>query len=295
MGKTSNKTRMSRGEADRAFGNVGRATAESLGSGRALRPFTGSKKRKPEVLESFVEPSSKKLRKNAEINRRFRAAWSGQDELFSTASLREFVKGAIGNQKRTDFTDDEWDELVELVDLISDLRIPTEYSGFSLSGGSMQHPANRSAAFFEDPYRTASAHSELDQERRIYIIRALQEAVDNDEEAAEIVEAGARAAVEFTLNYFTAPVTAANVQPFSRRAGTQVNNPENIDQVAARERLKRGYTELGGKIPTTTESLAQRLVRPWAGAPAGNSYPEAPPSPRRLPDDPAVPLNASGW
>ena len=111
----------------------------------------------------------------------------------------------------------------------------------------------------------------------------MEGAVDEaDVTAVDVARAGLRAAIEFTLNYFTAPVTAENVFEYSRRTGERLS-PENIDQLRARERMKALYQSIGGRLrdAPTDETALQSLLRSWLGLPADGVVIQQPPSPLR--------------
>ncbi|MBA5779463.1 hypothetical protein H2509_20215 [Stappia sp. F7233] len=282
------RERISRTEGDARFFRYGRRIRKTFDRKRKIPSYDFSDEARPDVLERFVD-KKRKLRSNAAVNRVFRAAWKRMDETFSTASTRELVRGILDEEGVDELSDKEWDYLVELIDVLSNIRLKTEYTGFSTKDAVMQHPANRAKAVFADPYATASEHAEMDSERRDYVIRAIDAAIDDGADAREIVVAGARAAIEFTLNYFAAPVTASNVQPFSRRANTKRTDPVNQEQLAGRERLKGIYEQLGGTLSPLDEpeTQAEAQTRPWQlNLPDDidvdeDPYPFAPPSPRR--------------
>ena len=103
-----------------------------------------------------------------------------------------------------------------------------------------------------------------------------------------------KASIEFTLNYFTAPITADNVFKYSRRSGPFTVSDQL--QIAERERLKGLYETLGGTLrapSVKSESAAASRKRPWGLGlksiePSGG-FPQAPPSPRRTPQLPKFP------
>ena len=149
----------------------------------------------------------------------------------------------------------------------------------------MQHPANRENSVFADPRATAAVHSARDTQRKKYVLDATQREVEAGSDLQAIARAACKAAIEFTLNYFTAPITAKNVLPFSRRANVDLQDAELQEQVAARDRMKDIYIELGGELRPAIagETPAQALEREWDGPPPDNVFVVAPPSPRRFP------------
>jgi hypothetical protein len=121
----------------------------------------------------------------------------------------------------------------------------------------------------------------------------MQRALDNGGDLLAVARAACRAAIEFTLNYFTAPATASNVLGFSRRAGVDVQDVELQEQVGGRERMKEIYVELGGVLRPAAlgETPEQAMARVWPGPPADNLLIEMPPSPRRRPRSALAPDN----
>lgn len=232
------------------------------------------------------------LKPDKAINRIYRASFPKQDELFSTALTREFVKGFFEKHMGKTLNKNELDYLDELLDMASAARIPTQYSGFATKDEVMQHPSNRASAVFADPYDTASLHSEMDVERRTYVERAMERSIKaGAKDAAVVIRDGVKAAIEYTLNYFTAPITAGNVQPFSRGKNKPVNDKNLREQLKSRERMKKLYEELGGSLRSLSapETAPESLTRLWGIGRAADGNPlEAPPSPRRIPDGPEM-------
>lgn len=266
------------------------------GLGRQVRPKLAESNAPPEiewpsdiradVLEKFFEGDE--LAPDKKINRVFRASGKGMDETFSTATTREFIKGVMEGASKSDFSDEEWTLLKDLVDIVSGARILTQYSGYALEDEVMQHPAPRAKAFFADPYDTASEHSRLNSERAAYVEKEMKAAIEAKEDATGIIVRGVRAAIEFTLNRFTAPITADNVFKHSRRSGTELRDADNLDQVESRERLKRYYVDLGGTLrePKGEETDDAALTREW------ERLLSVPPSPRRTGKRPNAPKKA---
>lgn len=220
------------------------------------------------------------------MNRIYRAAHKRQDELFSTALTREFVKGFFERRFQKAFSEKELQLVDEMIDLVSSVRIPTEFSGFALKDSVMQHPSNRSKALFADPYDTASLHSKLDTERRYYVEFRMNKAFDQGKTATETIIEGVKAAIEYTLNYFTAPITADNVFQYTRSSGRALNDRVLQEQIASREKMKSRYEELGGDLRklNRTETQQQSWKRKWGLERSDEGHPLiAPPSPRRQP------------
>ncbi|QPF82759.1 hypothetical protein IC762_23830 [Bradyrhizobium genosp. L] len=240
------------------------------------------------VMKNLIAQAAKSKSANpigSNFPRIWRDALPAHDELVSTSFMREFLAGFF-TKSDSPLTDDQKALINNVVDQMSDIRLPTKFSGFATANKVMQHPTSRAEAFFADPYKTASLHSAMDSSRKTYVTRAMERVVTNGGTFKEMIEAGLRAGIEFTLNYFTAPVTARNVFNFSLRNNTVLTDRENLEQVEARERMKDAYEQLSGKlrIAIPDESAQQSLERDWPGLPMlgdGQEPPEAPPSPRR--------------
>jgi hypothetical protein len=256
---------------------------------------------KANVLDRFMDGSE--LKTDKQINGAYRRAWKAMDELFSTALTREFTKGYFEGPKPPSAS--EIRQLGELLDLVSTLRMTTGFSGYARKDGVMQHPASIVTQLFGDWKATASKHSEMDKARRDYVETAMEGAVNDGGTAHDIIIAGAKAAIEFTLNYFTAPITAANVFKYSQRAlmSAKARTADQVEgrQLAERERLKRIYEELGGNLrglaapETASESRGRDWQQGLAFVPESGAYPDAPPSPRREPGLPASVMKEYGF
>ncbi|SOC30517.1 hypothetical protein [Thalassospira xiamenensis] len=227
----------------------------------------------------------RKFRPDKDMNRAFRAAETNQDELFSTALTRNIIKGF----RITEMAKDP-EAFNLLVDLMSAIRISTSHSGYSLKTESMQHPTRAKSGLFDDPYVTASNHALMDARRRAYVTRAMKEAIDAGKPVMEIAKAGLRAAIEYTLNHFTAPVTADDVFPHSRLKkvlNASTSDPKAKAQIQSREVMKDQYERLGGalRLAIPGETNAQSLTRNWrrdGTTPLqGDDVEIEPPSPRR--------------
>src|SRR3954451_15823638 len=214
----------------------------------------------------------------------WRDAWPAQDELVSTSTVREFLKGVFEAKPYGKLKQEEIEVIDAIADSLSVIRLPTVYSCYSLDREVMAHPANRDRAVFGDPLATAAAHAARDTQRKNYVLDAMQRDVDAGGDMAAIARAASKAAIEFTLNYFTAPIPASNVLPFSRRANVDLQDDELQEQIAGRDRMKDIYEELGGVLRPALagETPAQALERPWDGPPQTNVFVVTPPSPRRL-------------
>ncbi|HEX3364580.1 hypothetical protein [Phenylobacterium sp.] len=205
---------------------------------------------------------------------RFNAGWRGADlgtdELVSTSSVRELLTGLVGRLPANPSRAEEA-EVDRIIAILSDVRLDTAYSGFASRERVMQHPAPAETSVFADPARTASEHAALDVERKSYVLKRVEDYMDGagaSASATEVVREAAKAAIEFTLNGFTAPVAADNVFRYSRLGlnGALQAGPEAEAQVRARERLKQAYQDLGGELRPAPlgETAANRMTRDWA-------------------------------
>lgn len=270
---------------------VARRFAQNPDAHLDLPSFIFPQRQRRKFLDRAVDEASGALVANDKFGSRFRSTWPEQDELFSTASTRNFIMGLLKGVPRDQVDDDVWQRLMEIVDLISTYRIPTHYSGFSTSTEVMQHPTAVGEGIFS-PSAVAGKHGSYDSERVKYIGRAIQagERAGLSDEA--LVKAMFRAALEFSLNHFTAPATASNIKPFSTKASVDSGDASLQDQLASRERIKDHYVWLGGRLrdlpvtdgKATPETPEQSWDRPWQlglTITAEDRFPVAPPSPRR--------------
>lgn len=190
------------------------------------------------------------------FGRRYRDVHQAQDELISTSSVREMIKGAI---KPGSLSPAKEAELEKVFELMSQLRFPTKWTGFSLKHDVMQHPTADGGGLFGVSSKTMARHNELDLQRRNEVAAAMQDAASNRNASAEtIANAGMRAAIEFSLNEFIAPASAKDVRPFSL-APNRGRDKEIVQQVAAREELKVILVRLGG----TQDRGKTALRRKW--------------------------------
>lgn len=209
----------------------------------------------------FLEVRKSGIGKKEQFGKRYRKLLDKHDELVSTSTVREVMTAVIDEikNKNIQLNQSEINKLNLLFNEISRVRFPTHFSGYSLNGDHMQHPTVVNKAYFANPTNTAARHSGLDLARKEAVVAAMEEAVNPNATAADIAHAGIREAIAFTLNEFTAPITASDVKPFSRVSNT--HDSQLMDQVEAREQLKRTFRNLGG----TVETGLPDINRPWAG------------------------------
>ena len=174
----------------------------------------------------------------------YRAAVPNTDELLSTSTIRSMVEKIIDYNNESGIDDSTLQELKDVLDLASEARIPTQYSGFSVSpdiypnDSRMQHPTSGNEGIFGETSGTGSLHSDLDRRRKGYAVAKMEEELGNPGfTITSIVEAGLAAAIEFTLNQFTAPISARDVQPFSTVPNSNITDLLPI--IEARESMKR--------------------------------------------------------
>lgn len=258
----------------------GRSTEDARGLGRALGrqralPSRGTRATARGLLQTghnaaqFVQLFGEMLRgvvSDATFNRSYRSLLSGTDELVPTSLVRELLKGVMEEHKIAPLSAPAQARLEELFQKVSQVRIPTRWSGFARRGPSpgtvaevMQHPTGRGRGMWRRTVTrgdgSSPLHSKLDRERREAIQAEMRAAVGRGADAEGIVHAGLRRAVEFTLNEFTGPASASDLVP---EPGV---SPQEIDeQVNRREEIKRwAVSELGA----TQQAGLRNRVRAW--------------------------------
>lgn len=240
---------------------------------------------------SRVFDESGDLVKNSILDGRYRSTWAEQDELLSTATVRNLIQGLLNERKESEITKEERELYELLIDLCSALRIPTRYSGFSTSKVVMQHPTAVGSGFFSDK-NVDGPHGRYDSDRVKYIGEAVKLSQEANESIDDQVRTMMRAAIEFSLNYFTAPITAINVQPFSTKKGIKTTDESLLKQIASREQIKDIYVKLGGELrnlesedgKVVEEPEDESLTRKWQRdlkITSQDPFPFAPPSPLR--------------
>ncbi|RYG85916.1 MAG: hypothetical protein EON59_11190, partial [Alphaproteobacteria bacterium] len=138
--KRKAKGGLRRGEAYNLLKALGGRFAVDTALGLNLGTFTFPTDQRLGFLDRAIDSDTKTLAKDSLFGGRYRSTWGEQDELFSTASTRFFVQGLLNSLPRDQIADDVWQRWTTMVDLISALRIPTNYSGFSTATLVMQHP-----------------------------------------------------------------------------------------------------------------------------------------------------------
>lgn len=216
-------------------------------------PFGHKKGSVRVIMQKSIRSSKKKFGSD------YRRLQDSHDELVSTSTVREMMTAVTDTMESKNLSRDKIGELDSLFDEISRVRLPTRFSGYSLQDDRMQHPTGGGKGYFADPKATAARHYELDLKRKEAVVTAMEEeAKKAGATGTDIVHAGIREAIVFTLNEFTAPITAADVKPFSRVSN--VPDSQLQSQVEAREQLKEIVKKVGG----TVEKGPKGMSRPWA-------------------------------
>lgn len=286
-----------------AFSN---ARAEKLGS--SIGKIFGVKKgivikavpsklangQKPRLFQRYFSKRKVDPKKpvNSSFNSYFRNEMPAYDELLSTSTTREFFNGFFKQKGYNSLSADLQKRLDTVADLMSKVRIPTKFSGYSKSTTEiMQHPTSGGTGFF-GTYKgnSASNHSKLDMQRKNLAIEAGEAEIQKIGATLEsVASAMLKTAIEFTLNHFTAPVTAKNVFKYSTKSTLKISDTSLTEQLQAREAIKGIYeTELGGalRVKPVKETAQQARERPWQlsiKTPTPLTHTDlSPPSPRRL-------------
>lgn len=282
---------LKRGQAYNVIKKIGQSIGSSSGLTITFLPkFAFHKDMRTEFFKRAFD-SKGKLVKNSTFGSRFRSTYDAQDELLSTASVRHFIQGLMDGRTKDDLSKEEKKLYNTIVDVCSSLRIETRYSGFSTAKAVMQHPTAPGTGFFSKK-GVEGKHSSLDSARVKYVGDALEQSSERGDSIEEQARVMLRAAIEFSLNYFTAPVTASNVHPFSTKKSLKVTSKSLLNQIAARERMKEIYVKLGKPLrelesqdgKTVEEPEDESLIRPWQRdlpITDNDPFPLAPPSPRR--------------
>lgn len=204
-----------------------------------------------------IVDDSKLIASKKGFGSKYRRIHLEQDELLSTSSVRELMSGLISRGK---IPAKYLPELERVFENISRVRFPTAYSGFAVNGDFMQHPTAKGTGIFAESSQTMGRHNQLDLERKQEAAQAMvDEAAKPNATAEQIANAGLRAAIGFTLNVFTAPATAGDVQPFLQGTKTRTQ-AELKEQVKQREKLKAQLVRLGGTQEIGSDTS---LTRRW--------------------------------
>ncbi|MEI9806810.1 MAG: toxin TcdB middle/C-terminal domain-containing protein [Bacteroidota bacterium] len=191
----------------------------------------------------------------------YRNIQDAQDELVSTSSVREFVKGVL-DKKGGALTSAEKSTFNEALNYISRVRFPTKWSGFAAKGGAggadrMQHPTSPGLGIWRAfiVSKDGNPHSELDRRRKEEVINAMEAATKSGSNLEQVLKAGIIRAITFTLNEFTAPATAKDQAPEAT-----ISKAERTKQTMAREGLKKLAIDIGA---VQEKSKDESLGRNW--------------------------------
>lgn len=276
------KTKLSHNEAYEHNKKVGKEFVKLLRGNQnqttKLPRFTNPRGGQKASLDKLQYTKSRKPRSTRSFNRTYRGFNKRTDELVSTSSIRGLVEGMLekagyGKAKNAAFHKTKFDTDIDaIVKFFSQIRVPTEFVGYSFFDEAMQHPTRRSHAVFTDPKgsESSSLHYYADLDRRSYINDAFDQEIAKGSDLIDIILAGARAAIEFTLNDMMAPLRARNVFNHTKLYKSSLSRKIEADiadnQMAWREWLKHVYiTHLKGKLQARPpgETPQRSLKRRW--------------------------------
>lgn len=286
----------SRAKQDLSARRLGRKLVKIRDTGTKVPVLKAKRGPKPRVAARLIKTKAGKKKgvltlssePKGTFDTRFREAWKGMDEAFSTALMRNLVQGIVEEAQTTGLTTADFQHLTELVDIASMARMSTEFSGYATKSEKMQHPTGAGKGLFAKRYKN---HGTMDTARRNYVDKAMLEETKAGKKMTEVITSGVKASIEFTLNEFTAPITAKNVFQYAERPNLSKKKFTDTDhrQLAERERMKNIYVRLGGTLRPKkgTETAAASLTREWKHdrspfSQTGDIQRE-PPSPRRQP------------
>ncbi|MCL7928527.1 hypothetical protein [Halomonas llamarensis] len=286
----------SRAKQDRSAQQLGRKLLKFKDTGAKVPALKAKRGPNLRVAERLIKTKAGKKKgglalsseTKSTFDTRFREAWKGMDEAFSTAFTRNLVEGIVKEAQTTKLTTADFKHLVELVDIASTARMPTEFSGYATKSEKMQHPTGAGKGLFAKGYKN---HGTMDTARRNYVDKAMQAEAKASKKMTEVITSGVKASIEFTLNEFTAPITAKNVFRYAERPNLSKKKFTDTDhrQLAERERMKNIYVKLGGTLRPQKgkETAAASLTREWKHDRSPFSLTgdiqREPPSPRRQP------------
>lgn len=251
----------SHGQLDQVFNDVGQKLVQVAGRKRKTVSVPAPEEYRSGQIAQMLENDEASAAKKR-FGTKYRNIHPEQDELISTSSVREIMRGLVDSGA---IPAKHLPEIEHEMENISRVRFPTAYTGFAFDNDIMQHPTAKGTGLFAESAATSRRHSELDLARKQEVAQAMAEAAAKPlATTTEIVNAGLRAAIGFTLNVFTAPVTASDVRPFAQGIAGRPDG-ELLEQVKARESLKGQLVALGGvqEAGDPTLSDAARLSRRW--------------------------------
>jgi hypothetical protein len=251
---------------------IGRATDLALkqpaGIGKVAKPKHSLKAHDPHKqiskLEQDMGPQLEKKYPDT-----FRGYWPGQDEFLRTSFVTEF----LAEVQKYNLKPAEIAQLKNIIEHFSILRFPTRWSGFNLKGTleiygykAMQHSTSPGTGIWIPSVSGFSKpHTDLDDARVKLGIDTFLSFLRSDAHGnfklkpgvtlEHVVKATLVAVGTFTLNYFTAPALAVNVEP-----DPSVSIKVRTAQTKAREYTKDRVVDMGA---TRVPSLDLSLTRPF--------------------------------
>lgn len=216
------------------------------------------------IPEGHIEDATDWIAESADFGAVFRAAWSGQDEWFSTSTVDKFIQGAkpVISAKNAGPQKTQVKKILNAaITNASCFRFETRFSGFNLGDDAvMQHPTGmeetttpdgvtqkRSAAIFgEDHGEARRQHRLEDIARRQAVLTSMEAALPNgNANPIDVFTEGIRASISYTLNAFVAPAEAENVSTLEGRADQRRLQTERREAMKALA-LRMGVVQENG-------------------------------------------------
>lgn len=185
-----------------------------------------------------------------------------EDELFSTSSVREFYSGVGSKLKSSSSSNAQLVSDIAKVQFktISMFRLPTFFSGYRMKSSSsfMQHPHKVGVYLYS---AGTEDHYQADLERRNYLYYAMLDDKKTGEDGDTMLYTGLSEAINTSLDMFTAPSIASNIDVSFGSGFTQGELDEANEK---REVIKELVDELNGYgTPSSTASVTGN--DPWDG------------------------------
>ena len=245
-------------EIDQGFRELGRYLANNLENGtHNYKKNSKTKSSNVKILtyQEFVD-NPDLLKNKKKFGTFYREKSPGNDELIPTSAVREIIKGVLDSKGK--IKGKSLNEAFELINQISEVRFPTNYTGNHRLGNSMgmQHPTANDTGIWEPGIGGGKVHSELDKKRKLSILSTAKQGMSKKESVQTLINNVIKESIRFTLNVFTAPATARDQKSRAspERKEMQTLTRENLKKLG----VKCGLGQDGGDDESKNRAWGNR-------------------------------------
>lgn len=197
--------------------------------------------------------SSKKLDKK--FARKYRHVDKGKDEHLSTATTRDFIKGAKSVANTTELDKELFERECRLA---SRLRLPTKSTGHDHKDSVGMHPTKKNTQLYQTPGKN---HGTFDRKRADNALSVFEDCLKKPDPKPPLIPKIAATASSFTLDEFYAP-------PYAKGNTVRAAIPEGEKEEA--HKMREGTKKIITTISPELTNKGKKVARNASWKPTNN-------------------------